>query len=94
MKSNTKKYHRETDACDKVLRRLTKEKETASQIYELAESFYFRDGSERRMTNSDIEQITKYLQQTENDTKRMKKQFQDLAMMEGGFVSEKIPVGF
>lgn len=84
---------------DEALRRLVKAPETALQIYELAESLYMRDGGDdaatgQRMSLADIEQINEYLRRTENDVQAMKKQFQELAAIEGGFQTEKVPIGF
>jgi len=86
------------DASNEALRRLVKAPETALKIYELAESLYMRDGGDgatgQRMSLVDIEQVQEYLRQTENDVQWMKKQFLDLATIEGGFQTEKIPIGF
>ena len=86
------------DANDEALRRLTRAPETALKIYELAESLYMRDGDDaatgQRMSLADIELIEEYLRQTENDVQAMKKQFQELAAIEGGFQTEEIPIGF
>lgn len=80
---------------DEVLRRLVKAKDSALQIYELAESLYMRDaGGAARMSVADIEQINEVLRQTANDIEEMKKQFLDLATVEGSFHREKIPIGF
>jgi cell wall assembly regulator SMI1 len=86
---------------DEALRRLVKAPETALKIYELAESLYMRDGdgssgaaTGQRMSLADIEQVQEYLRQAENDIAAMKKQFLDLATLEGVFQAEKIPVGF
>ena len=80
---------------EEVLRRLVKAPETALQIYELAESLYMHEGgATARMSLADIEQIGEALRQTENDIERMKKQFLDLATVEGSFHPEQIPVGF
>jgi len=88
----------EFDESDKALRRLTRAPETVNRIYELAESLYMRDGGDgatgQRMSLVDIEQVQEYLRQTENDVQWMKKQFLDLATIEGGFQTEKIPIGF
>jgi alpha-amylase/alpha-mannosidase (GH57 family) len=46
------------------------------------------------MSLVDIEQVQEYLRQTENDVQAMKKQFLDLATVEGDFQTEKIPIGF
>ena len=87
------------DTNDEALRRLIKAPETALKIYELAESLYMRDGGDdgatgQRMSLADIERVQEYLRQTENDIAAMKKQFLDLATIEGGFQTEKIPMGF
>jgi hypothetical protein len=86
------------DASNEALRRLTRAPENALKIYELAESLYMRDGGDgatgQRMSLVDIEQVQEYLRQTENDVQWMKKQFLDLATIEGGFQTEKIPIGF
>ena len=95
LKTESKKKRRTSGETDKVLRRLAKAPETVNQIYELAESLYMRDPSAAgRMTFSDIEQVGEVLRQTEKDIEKMKKQFCDLAMIEGGFQTEKIPIGF
>lgn len=87
-----------SSADDEALRRLVKAPETALKIYELAESLYMRDGDDgatgQRMSLADIERVQEYLRQAENDTAAMKKQFLDLATIEGGFQTEKIPMGF
>ena len=86
------------NANDEALRRLTRAPETALKIYELAESLYMRDGDDvamgQRMSLADIEQITEYLRQTENNAQAMKKQFQELTAIESGFQTEEIPLGF
>lgn len=90
-----KKISNDSNASDEVLRRLVKMPETAHQIYELAESIYMRDsGAARRMSFAEIERVNDYLRQTETDLKWIKKQLQDLATVEGGFLSDVIPVGF
>ncbi len=95
MKTKSKNVRRATDASDEALRRLVKAPETALQIYELAESLYMRDGAATaRMSLADIERVNEYLRQTENDIEKMKKQFMDLAAIEGSFQPEKIPIGF
>ena len=96
MSNKTRKNRRASDAADIVLRRLARAKESAHQIYELAESLYLQreNGVAARMTLADIERINEYLREIENDSKRMKKQFADLANLEGGFQPEKIPIGF
>ncbi|MEJ7860485.1 MAG: hypothetical protein WKF90_02495 [Pyrinomonadaceae bacterium] len=86
-----------SSASDEALRRLTRAPESALQIYELAESLYMRDGdgtAGQRMSLADIEQINEYLRRTENDVQAMKKQFQELAAVESGFQTQKIPIGF
>lgn len=98
MKTKTRRDRRDAlDASDEALRRLARAPETALKIYELAESLYMRDGdgaTGQRMSLADIEQVNEYLRQTENDVQAMKKQFQELAAVEGGFQTEKIPIGF
>lgn len=83
-------------ASDDVLRRLVKMPETAHQIYELAESLFMRDGdgAAGRMVLAEIERVNDYLRQTDQDLKWMQKQLQDLAMVEGKFETDVIPVGF
>lgn len=85
---------RQSKTTDQTLRRLVASPETANQIFEFAESLYWRDETAERMTFADIEQINQFLRQTENDLKWMKKQFQDLAEIDEGFQSEVIPIGF
>ncbi len=95
MKTKAKNDRRAIDSNDEALRRLVKAPETVNQIYELAESLYMRDGAATaRMSLADIEQVGDYLRQTETDIETMKKQFLDLATIEGGFQPEKIPIGF
>ncbi len=95
MKRKTKNDHRVSGANDEVLRRLVKVPETALQIYELAESLYMREGgATARMSLADIEQVGDYLRRCENNIEAIKKQFRDLAEIEGSFQPEKIPVGF
>lgn len=97
MKPITENDRRPSGANDEVLRRLVKAPETALQIYELAESLYMRDAGgtgATRMSLADIEQIGEVLRETQNDIEKMKKQFLDLATVEGSFHPEKIPVGF
>ena len=95
MKTKTGKRNRRiSSVTDQTLRRLVKTPDTASRIFEFAESLYWRDETAERMTFGDIEQIHALLRQTENDLKWMKKQFQDLAEIEGDFQSEIIPIGF
>lgn len=89
-----KQIRRRQSATDKTLRQLIKTKDSASWIFELAESLYWRDETAERMTFSDIEQIHALLRQTENDLKWMKNQFQDLAEIEDGFRVDLIPIGF
>lgn len=79
---------------DKTLRQLVNAKDSASRIFEFAESLYWRDETAERMTFDDIKQINELLRQTETDLKWMKKQFQDLAEIEDGFHSEIVPNGF
>lgn len=83
-----------SNATDKLLRQLVTTPDTASRIFEFAESLYWRDETAERMTFGDIEEIHALLRQTEHDLKWMKKQFQDLAEIEDGFQSEIIPTGF
>ncbi len=85
---------RKLSVTDKTLRRLTRASETACRIFEFAESLYMRDETAERMSFADIEQVEEFLRQTETDLKQMKKQFQDLAEIEDGFQTEKIPIGF
>ncbi len=96
MRNKAKKSRRERDATDVVLRWLARAPETAHQIYELAESLYLHreSGNAARMTLADIERVGEYLREVENDSKQIKKQFADLAGLEGSFQPEKIPVGF
>ena len=96
MRNKTRKNRRAPDAADIVLRRLARANESAHQIYELAESLYLQreNGGAARITLADIERINEYLREIENDSKRMKKQFADLANLEGGFQPGKIPIGF
>jgi len=95
VKTKAKNDRRAIDSKDEALRRLVKAPETVNQIYELAESLYMRDGAATaRMSLADIERVNEYLRQTENDIEKMKKQFLDLAAVEGGFQPEKIPIGF
>ena len=95
MKPKTEKNRRPSGENDEVLRRLTRAPETALQIYELAESLYMREGgAAARMSLADIERVGDYLRAAENDIEAMKKQFRDLAEIEGSFQPEKIPVGF
>lgn len=91
----SRKISESLGASDKVLRRLVKMPESAHQIYELAESLFMRDdGAAGRMTLAEIERVNNYLRQTDNDLKWMQKQLQDLAMVEGNFETDVIPVGF
>lgn len=85
---------RQSNATDQTLRRLVAAPETANQIFEFAESLYWRDETSERMALGDIEQVNQFLRQTENDLNRMKKQFQDLAEIDDGFQSNIIPIGF
>ncbi|MBA3634363.1 MAG: hypothetical protein H0W58_16375 [Acidobacteria bacterium] len=95
LKIESKKKRRTLDATDICLRRLVKAPETVNQIYDLAESLYMRDGgATARLSLADIEQVGEVLRQTEKDIERMKKQFCDLAMVEGNFLPEIIPIGF
>jgi len=86
----------EPDATDIVLRRLTRAQESAHQIYELAESLYLQreEGRAACMSLADIERIGEYLREIDNDSKRIKKQFADLATAPDSFLPESIPVGF
>ena len=92
MKDNRKK-NRQNDTGGEVLRRLVKAPETVNQIYELAESLFWREAN-LRMTLADIEQVNKYLRQTESEVEAMKKQLRELALIEGSFYAERIPTGF
>ncbi len=100
MKTKSRRVRRDAlDASGEALRRLARAPETALKIYELAESLYMRCGggdgaTGQRMSLVDIEQVQEYLRQTENDVQAMKKQFLDLATIEGGFQMGKIPIGF
>ena len=98
MKSKSKNNRGGTNATDVCLQRLIKAPESAHQIYELAESLYWRCGSEdgesARMTLSDIERIGEYLREVETDDKLMKKQFAELATLTSEFHPPEIPVGF
>ena len=95
MKPETRPVGRRSrNAADKPLRRLIKAPENAFEIFEFAESLYLRDESAERMTLADIEQIYKYLKETERDLQLIKKQFQDLAELDDVFYAENIPVGF
>ena len=100
MKAKNKSDRRDAlSANDEALRRLARAPETALKIYELAESLYMRDGGDdgatgQRMSLADIERLQEYLRQTENDVQAMKKQFQELAAVESGFQTQKIPLGF
>lgn len=100
MKTKNRRDRRDRiGASDEALRRLTRAPETALKIYELAESLYMRDGGDdargrQTMSFADIERIQDYLRQAENDIAAMKKQFLDLAGLEGDYQPEKIPVGF
>ncbi len=99
MKTKSRRVRRDAlGASNEALRRLARAPETALQIYELAESLYMRDGgggaTGQRMSLADIEQVNEYLRRCENDIQAIKKQFQELAAVEGGFQTEKIPIGF
>lgn len=98
MKTKNKRDRRDApDGNDEALRRLVKAPETALKIYELAESLYMRDGEDStraRMSFGDIEQVGEYLRQAENDIAAMKKQFQELATLDGDFQTDRIPIGF
>ncbi len=98
MKTKNKTDRRdEFDESDKALRRLVKAPESALKIYELAESLYMRDGENStgaRMSLADIEQIGEVLRRAENDIAWMKKQFLELATLEGDFQTDRIPIGF
>jgi len=98
VKTKNKNVRRDAlDASGEALRRLARAPESALQIYEFAESLYMRDGggaTGQRMSLAAIEQVNEYLRQTENDIQAIKKQFQELAAVEGGFQTEKIPIGF
>ena len=95
MKTKTgNRSRRISSATDRTLRQLIKTPDTASRIFEFAESLYWRDETAERMTFGDIEQIHALLRQTENDLKWMKKQLQDLAEIEDGFRVDIIPIGF
>lgn len=99
MKTKNKRDRRDAlNPNDEALRRLVKAPETVLKIYELAESLYMRDGGEaagrKTMSFADIELIGDYLRQAENDIVAMKKQFLDLATLEGDFQTDKIPIGF
>ncbi len=95
LKTKGEKKRRESDATDICLRRLARAPETVNQIYDLAESLYMRDGgAAARLSLADIEQVSEVLRQTEKDIERMKKQFCDLATVEGNFQPEIIPIGF
>ncbi len=95
MKTRSKNDRKILSASDVVLRRLVKAPETAHQIYELAESLYLRDGGDSaRMTLADIERVGEYLRAVENDGKRMKNQFLELATAPGSFHPKEIPIGF
>ena len=95
VKPKTENDRQPSGANDEVLRRLVKAPETALQIYDFAESLFMREGgATARMSLADIEQVGDYLRSVENDIEAMKKQFRDLAEIEGSFQPEKIPVGF
>ena len=95
MRNKSKQGEREPDATDVVLQRLARAPETAHQIYELAESLYLqREEDAARISLADIERIGEYLREIDADSKRIKKQFADLADLEGSYQPEKIPIGF
>ncbi|CAN5735241.1 hypothetical protein BH24ACI2_BH24ACI2_12180 [soil metagenome] len=95
LKIESKKKRRATDPTDICLRRLAKAPETVNQIYDLAESLYMRDGgATARLSHADIKQVSEILRQTEKDIEKMKKQFCDLATVEGSFQPKIIPIGF
>lgn len=99
MKTKKRRVRRAAlNPCEEALRRLVKAPETALKIYELAESLYMRDGDDvagrQTMSFADIELVGDYLRQAENDIAAMKKQFLDLAVLEGDFQTDRIPIGF
>jgi hypothetical protein len=97
VETKSKKSSRQANQTETVLRRLINAPETAHQIYELAESLYSRyseNGDAARLSLADIERIGEYLREIETDDKRMKKQFAELAVVEGSFHPAKIPIGF
>ncbi len=95
LKPKGEKKRRVSNATDVCLGRLVRAPETISQIYDLAESLYMRDGgAAARLSLTDIEQISEVLRQTEKNIEKMKKQFCDLAGVEGNFQPEIIPIGF
>jgi len=53
-----------------------------------------RDETAQRMSFADIEQVGEFLKQAETNLKWMKKQFQDLAEIEGDVQTARIPIGF
>lgn len=79
---------------DRTLRRLIKAPETASRIFEFAESLYFRDETAERLSFADIRQVELFLKQTENDLVLVKKQFLELTEIESSFETETVQVGF
>ncbi len=95
LKLKGEKKRRVSDATDICLRRLARAPENVNQIYDLAESLYMRDGgATARLSLADIERVSEVLRQTEKDIERMKKQFCDLATVEGNFLTEIVPIGF
>lgn len=95
MRSKAEKSREPQDATDIALRRLARAPETAHQIYELAESLYLQRAEDAaRISLADIERIGEYLREVDADSKRIKKQFADLAGLEGSYQPEKIPIGF
>jgi HPt (histidine-containing phosphotransfer) domain-containing protein len=95
-RNKAKKSREPQDATDIVLRRLARAPESAHQIYELAESLYLQreEGRAACMSLADIERVGEYLREIDEDAKRMKKQFADLATAPGSFQPKSIPVGF
>ena len=91
---NKNDSRRNLSVTDKTLRRLTRAPETALKIFEFAESLYMRDETAERMSFADIEQVGEFLKQAETNFKWMKKQFQDLAEIEGDVQTARIPIGF
>ncbi len=95
LKPKGEKKRRVSNATDVCLGRLIRAPETVYQIYDLAESLYMRDGgAAARLSLADIEQVSEVLRQTKKDSEQMKKQFCDLATVEGSFQPEIIPIGF
>ena len=93
-KIKTQSSGRSSRETEKVLRQLIKAPETAHRIFEFAESLYFRGETAERMSLAEIRQVELFLKQTESDFQLIKKQFQDLAEIEGSFETENFPVGF